>query len=105
MHRPLASGAPYSPHYPYIIRGFPDTAALENRQTLLNDYITSQQMHQWPAAAAMAAQRSSDIMRGIPSRDQAVPLPYPPRGKANTQSLTESAVKCAAPALRIQIGV
>uniref|UniRef100_A0AAX7TQC4 Nuclear receptor corepressor 2 n=1 Tax=Astatotilapia calliptera TaxID=8154 RepID=A0AAX7TQC4_ASTCA len=80
LHRPLASGAPYSPHYPYIIRGFPDTAALENRQTLLNDYITSQQMHQWPAAAAMAAQRSSDIMRGIPSRDQAVPLPYPPRG-------------------------
>uniref|UniRef100_A0A669CAY2 Nuclear receptor corepressor 2 n=1 Tax=Oreochromis niloticus TaxID=8128 RepID=A0A669CAY2_ORENI len=79
LHRPLASGAPYSPHYPYIIRGFPDTAALENRQTLLNDYITSQQMHQWPAAAAMAAQRSSEIMRGIPSRDQAVPLPYPPR--------------------------
>lgn len=81
MPRHLAPNPAYSHPYPYLIRGFPDTAALENRQTLFNDYITSQQMHQWPAA--MAAQRS-DLLRGLTPRDQ-LPLPYstPPRGKAN----------------------
>lgn len=81
MPRHLAPSPGYPHPYPYLIRGFPDTAALENRQTLLNDYITSQQMHQWPAAAAMAAQRS-DLLRGLSPRDQPLPLPYStaPRG-------------------------
>uniref|UniRef100_A0A3Q0SM03 Nuclear receptor corepressor 2 n=1 Tax=Amphilophus citrinellus TaxID=61819 RepID=A0A3Q0SM03_AMPCI len=83
LPRHLASNPAYAHPYPYLIRGFPDTAALENRQTLLNDYITSQQMHQWPAAAAMAAQRS-DMLRGLAPRDQPLPLPYSaaPRGTA-----------------------
>lgn len=81
MPRHLAPSPGYPHPYPYLIRGFPDTAALENRQTLLNDYITSQQMHQWPAAAAMAAQRS-DLLRGLAPREQPLPLPYStaPRG-------------------------
>uniref|UniRef100_A0A4W6FKH8 Nuclear receptor corepressor 2 n=1 Tax=Lates calcarifer TaxID=8187 RepID=A0A4W6FKH8_LATCA len=81
LPRHLAPNPAYPHPYPYLIRGFPDTAALENRQTLLNDYITSQQMHQWPAAAAMAAQRS-DLLRGLAPRDQPLPLPYSasPRG-------------------------
>lgn len=83
LPRHLAPNPAYPHPYPYFIRGFPETAALENRQTLLNDYITSQQMHQWPAAAAMAAQRS-DLLRGLTPRDQPLSLPYsaPPRGKA-----------------------
>uniref|UniRef100_A0A8C5ELJ4 Nuclear receptor corepressor 2-like n=1 Tax=Gouania willdenowi TaxID=441366 RepID=A0A8C5ELJ4_GOUWI len=81
LPRHLAPNPAYPNPYPYLIRGFPDTAALENRQTLLNDYITSQQMHQWPAAAAMAAQRS-DLLRGLTPRDQPLSLPYSaaPRG-------------------------
>uniref|UniRef100_A0A665WJZ1 Nuclear receptor corepressor 2 n=1 Tax=Echeneis naucrates TaxID=173247 RepID=A0A665WJZ1_ECHNA len=81
LPRHLAPNPAYPHPYPYLIRGFPDTAALENRQTLLNDYITSQQMHQWPPAAAMAAQRS-DLLRGLSPRDPPLPLPYPapPRG-------------------------
>lgn len=81
MPRHLAPSPAYPHPYPYLIRGFPDTAALENRQTLLNDYITSQQMHQWPAAAAMAAQRS-DLLRGLAPREQPLPLSYStaPRG-------------------------
>ncbi|KAG9354845.1 hypothetical protein JZ751_001558, partial [Albula glossodonta] len=82
LPRHLAPNPAYPHHYPpYLIRGFPDTAALENRQTLLNDYITSQQMHQWPAAAAMAAQRS-DLLRGLSPREQPITLPYSatPRG-------------------------
>lgn len=84
LPRHLAPNPAYPHPYPYLIRGFPDTAALENRQTLLNDYITSQQMHQWPAAAAMAAQRS-DLLRGLTPRDQPLPLPYSaaPRGKTS----------------------
>ncbi|KAM9744671.1 nuclear receptor corepressor 2 isoform 3-T4 [Menidia menidia] len=79
LPRHLAPNPAYPHPYPYLIRGFPDTAALENRQTLLNDYITSQQMHQWPAA--MAAQRS-ELLRGLTPRDQPLSLPYPaaPRG-------------------------
>lgn len=81
LPRHLAPNPAYPHPYPYLIRGFPDTAALENRQTLLNDYITSQQMHQWPA---MAAQRS-DLLRGLTPRDQPLPLPYSaaPRGEDN----------------------
>uniref|UniRef100_A0A668AF65 Nuclear receptor corepressor 2 n=1 Tax=Myripristis murdjan TaxID=586833 RepID=A0A668AF65_9TELE len=81
LPRHLAPNPAYPHPYPYLIRGFPDTAALENRQTLFNDYITSQQMHQWPAAAAMAAQRS-DMLRGLSPREQPLPLPYSaaPRG-------------------------
>uniref|UniRef100_A0A8C2ZWV2 Nuclear receptor corepressor 2 n=1 Tax=Cyclopterus lumpus TaxID=8103 RepID=A0A8C2ZWV2_CYCLU len=81
LPRHLAPNPAYPHPYPYLIRGFPDTTALENRQTLLNDYITSQQMHQWPAAAAMAAQRS-DLLRGLTPRDQPIPLTYSaaPRG-------------------------
>uniref|UniRef100_A0A665WKI8 Nuclear receptor corepressor 2 n=1 Tax=Echeneis naucrates TaxID=173247 RepID=A0A665WKI8_ECHNA len=85
LPRHLAPNPAYPHPYPYLIRGFPDTAALENRQTLLNDYITSQQMHQWPPAAAMAAQRS-DLLRGLSPRDPPLPLPYPapPRGTAGS---------------------
>uniref|UniRef100_A0A7N8X6N7 Nuclear receptor corepressor 2 n=1 Tax=Mastacembelus armatus TaxID=205130 RepID=A0A7N8X6N7_9TELE len=81
LPRHLTPNPAYPHPYPYLIRGFPDTAALENRQTLLNDYITSQQMHQWPAAAAMTAPRS-DLLRGLTPRDQPLPLPYSaaPRG-------------------------
>lgn len=87
LPRHLAPNPAYPHPYPYLIRGFPDTAALENRQTLLNDYITSQQMHQWPAAAAMAAQRS-DLLRGLTPRDQPLPLPYSaaPRGEDTRQT-------------------
>lgn len=84
----LAPNPAYPHPYPYLIRSFPDTTALENRQTLINDYITSQQMHQWPAAAAMAAQRS-DLLRGLAPRDQTLPLSYSAgaqRGKANAAS-------------------
>ncbi|KAF3851026.1 hypothetical protein F7725_012798 [Dissostichus mawsoni] len=83
LPRHLAPNPAYPHPYPYLIRGFPDTTALENRQTLLNDYITSQQMHQWPAAAAMAAQRS-DLLRGLTPRDQPLQMPYSqaPRGAA-----------------------
>uniref|UniRef100_A0A8C8K223 Nuclear receptor corepressor 2 n=1 Tax=Oncorhynchus tshawytscha TaxID=74940 RepID=A0A8C8K223_ONCTS len=85
LPRHLAPNPGYPHPYPYLIRGFPDTAALENRQTLLNDYITSQQMHQWPAAAAMAAQRS-DLLRGLSPRDQPLQLPYSaaPRGSSGS---------------------
>lgn len=87
LPRHLAPNPAYPHPYPYLIRGFPDTAALENRQTLLNDYITSQQMHQWPAAAAMAAQRS-DLLRGLTPRDQPLQLPYSAAPRGNSVMLT-----------------
>ncbi len=89
LPRHLHPGPGYSHHYPpYLIRGFPETAALENRQTLFNDYITSQQMHQWPAAAAMAAQRP-DLLRGLTSREQSLNLTYSPtpRGEGSLKGL------------------
>lgn len=78
LPRHLGPNPAYPHPYPYLMRGFPDTAALENRQTLFNDFITSQQMHSWPAA------QRSDLLRGIPPRDQPLPLPFSaaPRGKA-----------------------
>lgn len=85
LPRHLAPNPAYPHAYPYLIRGFPDTVALENRQTLMNDYITSQQMHQpWPVAPAIAAQRT-DLLRGLTPRDQPLPLSYSaaPRGKDN----------------------
>lgn len=77
LPRHLAPNPAYPHPYPYLLRGFPDTAALENRQTLFNDFITSQQMHSWPAA------QRSDLLRGIPPRDQPLSLPFSatPRGK------------------------
>uniref|UniRef100_W5MFZ2 Nuclear receptor corepressor 2 n=1 Tax=Lepisosteus oculatus TaxID=7918 RepID=W5MFZ2_LEPOC len=79
LPRHLAPGPGYGhPYPPYLIRGFPETAALENRQTILNDYITSQQMHH--AAAAMA--QRADLLRGLSPREQALALSYSaaPRG-------------------------
>uniref|UniRef100_A0A8C8A3W6 Nuclear receptor corepressor 2 n=1 Tax=Oryzias sinensis TaxID=183150 RepID=A0A8C8A3W6_9TELE len=70
LPRHLAPNPAYPHPYPYLLRGFPDTAALENRQTLFNDFITSQQMHSWPAA------QRSDLLRGIPPRDQPLSLPF-----------------------------
>ncbi|XP_041083927.1 nuclear receptor corepressor 2-like isoform X2 [Polyodon spathula] len=80
LPRHLAPNHAYGhPYPPYLIRGFPETAALENRQTILNDYITSQQMHH--AAAAAMAQRA-DLLRGLSPREQALALTYSagPRG-------------------------
>uniref|UniRef100_A0A8C1LLQ6 Nuclear receptor corepressor 2 n=1 Tax=Cyprinus carpio TaxID=7962 RepID=A0A8C1LLQ6_CYPCA len=89
LPRHLPPGPGYPHHYPpYLIRSFPETAALENRQTLFNDYITSQQMHQWPAAAAMAAQRP-DLLRGLTPREQSLNLAYSPtpRGEGSSKGL------------------
>ncbi|XP_031426191.1 nuclear receptor corepressor 2 isoform X4 [Clupea harengus] len=78
LPRHLTPGPGYPhPYPPFLIRGYPETAALENRHTLFTDYITSQQMHQWPAAAAMAAQRP-DLLRTLSPRDQPLPMPYSP---------------------------
>lgn len=74
LPRHLAPAPGYPHPYPhYLIRGFPDTAALENRHTLFTDYITSQQMHQWPAAAMT---QRSDLLRA--PRDSPLPLSYSP---------------------------
>ncbi|XP_018118133.1 nuclear receptor corepressor 2 isoform X5 [Xenopus laevis] len=66
---------PAYPHLypPYLIRGYPDTAAMENRQTIINDYITSQHMHHNTASAM--AQRA-DMLRGLQQRDSALALNY-----------------------------
>lgn len=88
---PLAAAAYYLPRHltpnptyshlypPYLIRGYPDTAALENRQTIINDYITSQQMHH-NAATAMA--QRADMLRGLSPRESSLALNYAagPRG-------------------------
>ncbi|XP_054551400.1 nuclear receptor corepressor 2 isoform X6 [Talpa occidentalis] len=80
LPRHLAPSPTYSHLYPpYLIRGYPDTAALENRQTIINDYITSQQMHH-NAAAAMA--QRADVLRGLSPRESSLALNYAagPRG-------------------------
>ncbi|XP_062038203.1 nuclear receptor corepressor 2 isoform X5 [Lepus europaeus] len=80
LPRHLAPNPSYPHLYPpYLIRGYPDTAALENRQTIINDYITSQQMHH-NAATAMA--QRADMLRGLTPRDPSLALSYAagPRG-------------------------
>uniref|UniRef100_A0AAR2KLL8 Nuclear receptor corepressor 2 n=1 Tax=Pygocentrus nattereri TaxID=42514 RepID=A0AAR2KLL8_PYGNA len=86
-HLAPTPGYPH-PYPPYLIRGFPDTAALENRHTLFTDYITSQQMHQWPAAMA----QRPDLLRGLAPRDQPLTLPYSPtpRGAAEQPGSSSS---------------
>lgn len=81
LPRHLAPSPTYPHLYPpYLIRGYPDTAALENRQTIINDYITSQQMHH-NAASAMA--QRADMLRGLSPRESSLALNYAagPRGK------------------------
>lgn len=46
---------------------------MENRQTIINDYITSQHMHHNPSTAM--AQRA-EMLRGLPTRDPAMALNY-----------------------------
>ncbi|KAM4827650.1 nuclear receptor corepressor 2 [Thomomys bottae] len=80
LPRHLAPNPTYPHLYPpYLIRGYPDTAALENRQTIINDYITSQQMHH-NAASAMA--QRADALRGLSPREPSLALNYAtgPRG-------------------------
>lgn len=80
LPRHLAPSPTYPHLYPpYLIRGYPDTAALENRQTIINDYITSQQMHH-NAASAMA--QRADMLRGLSPRESSLALNYAagPRG-------------------------
>ncbi|XP_075754603.1 nuclear receptor corepressor 2 isoform X6 [Pelodiscus sinensis] len=75
LPRHLAPSPTYPHLYPpYLIRGYPDTAAMENRQTIINDYITSQQMHQNAAATAMA--QRADMLRGLSPRDPSLALNY-----------------------------
>uniref|UniRef100_A0A8C5M6G5 Nuclear receptor corepressor 2 n=1 Tax=Leptobrachium leishanense TaxID=445787 RepID=A0A8C5M6G5_9ANUR len=75
LPRPLAPNPAYPPHLysPFLIRGYPDTAAMENRQTIINDYITSQHMHH-NAATAMA--QRADMLRGLQQRDSPLALNY-----------------------------
>nr|XP_056715065.1 nuclear receptor corepressor 2 [Euleptes europaea] len=74
------SPSPTYPHLypPYLIRGYPDTAAMENRQTIINDYITSQQMHHNAAATAMA--QRADLLRGLSPREPSLALNYAAAG-------------------------
>ncbi|XP_072000443.1 nuclear receptor corepressor 2 isoform X10 [Engystomops pustulosus] len=74
LPRHLAPNPAYPHLYPpYLIRGYPDTAAMENRQTIINDYITSQHMHHNPSTAM--AQRA-EMLRGLQPRDPAMALNY-----------------------------
>ncbi|KAM4707636.1 nuclear receptor corepressor 2 isoform 2-T2 [Discoglossus pictus] len=74
LPRHLAPNPAYPHLYPpYLIRGYPDTAAMENRQTIINDYITSQHMHH-NAATAMA--QRADMLRGLQPRESALALNY-----------------------------
>ncbi|KAM8962053.1 nuclear receptor corepressor 2 isoform 2-T2 [Pelodytes ibericus] len=74
LPRHLAPNPAYPHLYPpYLIRGYPDTAAMENRQTIINDYITSQHMHH-NAATAMA--QRADMLRGLQQRDSPLALNY-----------------------------
>uniref|UniRef100_UPI00398F28D1 nuclear receptor corepressor 2-like n=1 Tax=Pristiophorus japonicus TaxID=55135 RepID=UPI00398F28D1 len=77
-HLSPAPGYPH-PYGPYLLRGCPEAAAMETRQTILNDYITSQHMHH-AATAAMA--HRAEMIRGLSPREQALSLGYStsPRG-------------------------
>ncbi|XP_053327902.1 nuclear receptor corepressor 2 isoform X3 [Spea bombifrons] len=76
LPRHLAPNPAYPHLYPpYLIRGYPDAAAMENRQTIINDYITSQHMHHNAAAATAMAQRA-DMLRGLQQRDSPLALNY-----------------------------
>uniref|UniRef100_A0A803T640 Nuclear receptor corepressor 2 n=1 Tax=Anolis carolinensis TaxID=28377 RepID=A0A803T640_ANOCA len=78
LPRHLAPSPTYPHLYPpYLIRGYPDTAAMENRQTIINDYITSQQMHH-NAATAMA--QRADLLRGLSPREPSLTLNYAAAG-------------------------
>ncbi|KAJ6656603.1 hypothetical protein lerEdw1_003490 [Lerista edwardsae] len=78
LPRHLAPSPTYPHLYPpYLIRGYPDTAAMENRQTIINDYITSQQMHH-NATAAMA--QRADLLRGLSPREPSLALNYAAAG-------------------------
>ncbi|XP_063171740.1 nuclear receptor corepressor 2 [Candoia aspera] len=80
LPRHLAPGPTYPHLYPpYLIRGYPDTAAMENRQTIINDYITSQQMHHNAATATTMAQRV-DLLRGLSPREPSLALNYAAAG-------------------------
>ncbi|XP_061459047.1 nuclear receptor corepressor 2 isoform X2 [Rhineura floridana] len=80
LPRHLAASPAYPHLYPpYLIRGYPDTAAMENRQTIINDYITSQQMHHNAAAATAMAQRA-DLLRGLSPREPSLALNYAAAG-------------------------
>ncbi|KAL8180184.1 UNVERIFIED_CONTAM: hypothetical protein K2H54_010169, partial [Gekko kuhli] len=75
LPRHLSPSPTYSHLYPpYLIRSYPDTAAMENRQTIINDYITSQQMHHNAAATAMA--QRADLLRGLSPREPSLALNY-----------------------------
>lgn len=71
--------------------GFPNTYQLytmENtRQTILNDYITSQQMQVIPRA---------EVARGLSPREQQIAMPYPAgaRGEGLHVSREEGFVVC-----------
>eukprot|EP00061_Rhincodon_typus_P009512 g33078.t1 len=67
------TGAYPHPYAPLLLQGCPEAAALENRQTILNDYITSQQMHH-PATTAVT--HRAQLLRGLSPREQALTLGY-----------------------------
>lgn len=60
---------------------------MENRQTIINDYITSQQMHHNAAATAMA--QRADMLRGLSPREPSLALNYAagPPGTALSRGL------------------
>lgn len=60
---------------------------MENRQTIINDYITSQQMHHNAAATAMA--QRADMLRGLSPREPSLALNYAagPPGTAPSRGL------------------
>uniref|UniRef100_A0A8C4R6J9 SANT domain-containing protein n=1 Tax=Eptatretus burgeri TaxID=7764 RepID=A0A8C4R6J9_EPTBU len=63
-------------HHPFAESA--TAAALENRQTLLNDYITSQQM-----------MRASEVSRGVPTREQPVSVSAYPLHHAGVLDLAQ----------------
>lgn len=100
LPRHLAPSPTYPHLYPpYLIRGYPDTAALENRQTIINDYITSQQMHH-NAASAMA--QRADMLRGLSPRESSLALNYAagPRGELPGTVSISGGLSCSVRGMR-----